>query len=51
MNLIGRIICAVTRKHRRGRVVVNHVPNQPDAKLYQCPRCGATWTRKSKVKK
>jgi len=45
--LIGKLICLVTRKHRRG---VRLTSNSPESLLphhvYRCPRCLATWTRK-----
>ena len=51
MKLWGKLICAVTRKHRKGK----RVPKDHRALLaenevvYECPRCGARWTRKVKA--
>ena len=49
---IGRLVCWITRKHRRGKRFGNPVL-QSDGKLHQmfeCTRCGTTWMSKIKVK-
>ena len=52
-RLTGIFLCRVWfRKHKRGRRST-YQPVQLFYGLivqYQCPRCGATWTRKSKPK-
>lgn len=42
--LLGKLVCLVTRKHKRGKRVAAQC-NQ-ELKAFRCPRCGATWTRK-----
>ena len=52
--ILGRFICWATRKHKRGKLVETWVePCEPPRTylIFCCPRCGATWTRKVKVKK
>lgn len=57
-KLFGLFLCRVWfRKHRRGiRIAhVAHIAGGPvsgpsDTYRMQCPRCAATWTRKSKPK-
>ena len=51
-KLTGLFLCRVWfRKHRRGqRISGNIPPNLMDHHVYKCPRCGATWTRRSKPK-
>ena len=48
--MVGKLICWVTRKHKRGKrlqLVDGNIPQLlPNATLYECPRCHATWTRK-----
>ena len=60
MNILGRLICAMTRKHKRGKKVgavlsgntmlINGVQVAAGQGLYECPRCFARWTRKVKIK-
>lgn len=53
MSLWGRIVCAVTRKHKRGRLLKRAgigTDGKTDTAVYGCNRCGATWTRKRKAK-
>ena len=47
-NLWGKLLCAMSG-HRRGKRIkdMGIVNNQV---IILCPRCGATWTRKVKVK-
>lgn len=51
-QFIASLFCAVAG-HRRGKriVVLDGAPVQclPNERVYQCPRCRATWTRKAKV--
>ena len=61
MKLWGKLICAVTRKHKRGKRVpltmaggTQYTPGMLSGahigmNVYECPRCGATWTRKVKA--
>ena len=46
MNILGKLICLVTRKHRRG-TQDNNVPVNPGEQGYRCRRCGTTWTRRA----
>lgn len=48
MNLIGRLICLVTRKHLRGKKtgVSSALGVQ-----FQCERCRAVWNRKASKRK
>jgi hypothetical protein len=54
--MLGKIICSLPRwlggGHRRGRRVADVLGTLQGQGLFylQCPRCGATWTRKIKVK-
>lgn len=43
--ILGRIICWA-KGHRRG----HYFSDTPTHKVYRCPRCHATWTRKAKPK-
>jgi hypothetical protein len=51
---IGRIVCFVRRKHKRGKRLrptdPPHVSGDQNVTRYQCSRCGATWARKIKAK-
>lgn len=49
MNIWGKFICAITRKHKRRRLVgwTKDMPEQDQ--LMECPRCGdmfSRWTRR-----
>lgn len=48
--MIGKIICFVTRKHKRGKLV-DRVQAGPNVYVhtYKCPRCSKTHTRKQRV--
>lgn len=53
MRLIGKLICAVTRKHKRGVRIGREDGDggYGDTKFeavnfFRCPRCGAQWSRK-----
>lgn len=49
MKLLGRILCAITRKHlRMRRVTPKDV--QVEHPVYRCGRCGKLETRKAKRK-
>ena len=57
MNLIGRLICFILRKHKRGKRVAHlaHSAGGPvggpsDTFRMQCPRCKAKWDRTIKPK-
>lgn len=47
--MIGRFICWITRKHKRGKRVGRN--DFVGAFTYQCPRCGLRWERKVGTKK
>ena len=47
-RLIGRIVCAWTGKHKRGRLVGSYSTEQANHNEYKCPRCGERWTRKAR---
>jgi len=53
MSLWGKIICAVKRKHARGSRIESVLDDNHDpiARIYECPRCGAQWTRKVSKRK
>ena len=47
--MIGKLICWVTRKHKRGkRLFPSSLPAEEfkGMDVFRCPRCHATWTRK-----
>ena len=49
MTILGKLICAMTGKHKRGkRVIPQSILEHVTVKVFECPRCGATWTRKVK---
>ena len=58
--MLGKLVCWITRKHKRGRRLKPadppHLPTEDGKEWpanlhrYQCPRCKATWTRPAKVK-
>ena len=50
-NLWGKLLCAMFG-HKRGRRFKNAdgAPESGVVGRFICPRCGATWTRKVKVK-
>ena len=53
--IIGKLICALPKQigggHKRGKRISSPSPlNLLQHIVYQCGRCGATWTRKRKVK-
>jgi hypothetical protein len=47
--VIARLICYFTG-HRRGKFhsLIRDADNKVTARMYICPRCTATWTRKAK---
>ena len=46
-SLIGRLLCFLTRRHLRGKLL----DEIDGVRTFRCPRCSATWTRrKAKVK-
>lgn len=48
--MIGKLLCKVFG-HKRGRNVgAQGDPANGVVRVYACPRCTATWTRKVKVK-
>lgn len=48
-TLVGIIACAVLRKHRRGKRLMTHTDGiRPGWDKFECPRCGSTWTRKTR---
>jgi hypothetical protein len=47
MRLLGKLICLVTRKHRRGRrLTLVTVTTATPLNWFECPRCGTQWFRK-----
>ena len=44
----GRLVCAITRKHLRGKQTGIDIllEDGRTKRTYQCDRCGSTWTRK-----
>lgn len=50
MSLIGRIKCAVTRKHLRGKFIEEKRIGSYISRTLQCERCKSTWTRVVKLK-
>lgn len=52
MLTLGKVICAIKRKHLRGKLLkVQYLDKTPGGQNYVrahygCPRCGAEWTRK-----
>ena len=50
--ILGKLICRITGKHKRRRVVKWTVGADlsADARMVKCPRCGAMWVRKVKVR-
>jgi hypothetical protein len=51
--MIGKLICLIKRKHKRGKRVTD-LPGIAAScamghELFRCPRCGATWSRKVKA--
>ena len=50
LQAFGRLVCGVT-KHKRGRLLpFDAMKHDVGYATYQCPRCGATWTRKERKK-
>ena len=52
--MIGKLICMVTRKHKRGRRVSTSkkelfLNGMHEVTTFACPRCGAQWTRARKI--
>ena len=50
--MLNRLICKIMG-HRRGRWIPYSapMPPMPYYKMYECPRCGATWARKTNKRK
>jgi hypothetical protein len=48
-QLLGKLLCNFFG-HRRGKRMHDDYQNRPGFLFYECPRCGAQWTRKVKVK-
>jgi hypothetical protein len=50
--MFGKLICFITRKHKRGKPVnvaaSKALATLPGTVHYQCPRCKAVWARKGK---
>jgi len=55
MKLLGKLICFITRKHRRGQLLQTMGKLVGDAYItharYFCSRCGAQWVRRILTKK
>lgn len=47
--MIGKLICWITRKHKRGKLVGRNIGANDGTSTYRCPRCNASWTRKAKA--
>jgi transcription elongation factor Elf1 len=47
--MFGKLICRF-KGHKRGRRVVQEGDTSEMPLRFACPRCGAQWTRKAKVK-
>lgn len=46
MKLLGKLRCWWSGKHARGKRLAN--AGDTDERMYACPRCGATWTKKAR---
>ena len=49
MMILGKLICWITGKHKRGQMT-QYENRECTIARYVCPRCFATWTRKVKVR-
>ena len=49
--MLGRLICWITRKHKRGKLVASVFDARigKQVSVYACPRCGRKSTYKRKV--